>query len=474
MTPAIASLLLLLPGPPTDLPQPPAPEAEVSPAPQSISPAPQSPSQPINPPDWELIPLSPLRIGNRQALIPDWRQVGFISFPPFSQPGTLGNRAWERGDTIDQILTLGDVQDSLLLQNFSIGSIAKMMNWKLEEKGTLSLADFKLMERQTIQSLAVAVPSLLAMPLNKLQPIEDLIRLVSKDPGVVSNPSAAIGELLQRYPELGAISFQHLDLSQYEFTALPNLEEPPLRAFSGWETAAIADIPGLNQIPWVLFPGQLNLSGEIALSSFQPAGAAAQSKGDCSQVSDCPSIPSIKLQALNQGERSWVLGDFQVEGGDGDLARLNDGLEPAGLLPFGPAFKVVLMDVSNQAARSAIYFRACHQVGDEKSSLSCSPYAIGPIPFMSFLNGSAVFVGMHTEADPSLADLFPVAVEAPQAEPQTEASPSPVQAERTPAADNASASPSFSLFSFLTGAALISVVGCGSLLIVTSRKRKPS
>ena len=90
----------------------------------------------------------------------------------------------------------------------------------------------------------------------------------------------------------------------------------------------------------------------------------------------------IELAAPYLGAQ-WVSGlSQQVRGGYGVLGSLNNGVEPTGRHPFGPAFKVVLLetDEASGTANLGLYFRTCI---NSPIDLGCSPYFIGPLPFMS-------------------------------------------------------------------------------------------
>lgn len=90
----------------------------------------------------------------------------------------------------------------------------------------------------------------------------------------------------------------------------------------------------------------------------------------------------IELGAPYTGAQ-WISGlSQQVRGGYGVLGTLNNGLEPTGRHPFGPAFKVVLLntDEATGTATMGLYFRTCI---NSPVDLGCSPYFMGPLPFMT-------------------------------------------------------------------------------------------
>ena len=58
------------------------------------------------------------RQGNRttvQTLVPDWSGISFADLPPIGQSGSIRigdhQRTWQAGQTLDQVLHLGDLSD---------------------------------------------------------------------------------------------------------------------------------------------------------------------------------------------------------------------------------------------------------------------------------------------------------------------------------------------------------------------------
>jgi hypothetical protein len=93
-----------------------------------------------------------------------------------------------------------------------------------------------------------------------------------------------------------------------------------------------------------------------------------------------------------QGKR-WSSGTTQkVKGGFGPLAKVNRGWEPTGRLVYGSAFKVALaqVDESKGVADFSLYLRACARI--PFYGKSCTPYFIGPIPWLPVKEKGAVIV----------------------------------------------------------------------------------
>lgn len=91
--------------------------------------------------------------------------------------------------------------------------------------------------------------------------------------------------------------------------------------------------------------------------------------------------------------KQWVSGNSQqVQGGHGILGVMFGGVEPTGRHPFGDGFKVVIGDIDETTAtvETELYFRICKRGW---INLGCSPYGIGPIPFLTFQEKDWIFLG---------------------------------------------------------------------------------
>ncbi len=95
--------------------------------------------------------------------------------------------------------------------------------------------------------------------------------------------------------------------------------------------------------------------------------------------------------------KAWVSGKYQlVKGGSGILGSVNGGKEPTGRNLFGDAFKVAVWDVSevDGMMSQALFFRACMR--NSFIDLGCTPYFIGPVPFMTYREKDPIFLGFIT------------------------------------------------------------------------------
>lgn len=335
------------------------------------------------------LPFGTLQIGEHSARIPDWRMITFADFPAFSSGGKWGAVQWEAGDEIQDVLTLGDFQQDLQLQLLSIAGIGEKLGVEYRHGlQALSLDKFGLLKRQTLASLVAAVPSLAKESVSEVSLIEDLV--LGAEP-TLAITNLTVAELLSQFPEYGDISLSHLVLQEYQLGDLPGIEHVPLQAFEDWQEASISEIPLLENVSLWVVPNPPNLDGEIAMISIVTA------EGD-NAIPDDGGDFQIQLDSFEDSKRPlvWAI-DAQEAGGtgSGELPQLGEGQEPLGATPYGSLFKVVPSQISRDGFSTVIYFRSCRQRSGGQS-VDCSPYGIGPIPFMRYGMGEAIFLGQAT------------------------------------------------------------------------------
>ena len=344
-------------------------------------------------------PLGLLQIGNQSAVIPDWRVLAFKDFPRFITSGEWGAVQWSAGDSILDVLTLGDFQEDFQLQLLTVEAIGQKLGIRSNDLETVSLGNFQLLERQTLATLVKAVPALLNESLDEVPLVADL--LLGVDPLLVRK-QLTVEEVLRQVPEYGEISLQGVDLNQYTLEDLPGIEIAPFQAFAAWQEATIREIPLLEYVSLWSFPKSVNLDGEIALTSVVTAS------GESAVHADTASL-LVQLDSFEDDRvpLTWAMGTSQVGGwGDGELAQINEGREPVGMTPFGGAFLVVPQTVTTNDFQTVLYFRTCRSEGE---AIDCSPYGIGPLPFIAYPAGSNIFVGAvtfeATEPEPSVETI---------------------------------------------------------------------
>lgn len=247
-----------------------------------------------------------------------------------------------------------------------------------------------------------------------------------------------LGALTQQ-AEFGNLKLGDLNLEDYSFSTIPGLEITPLQNFRGWEESTVSQVPKLSDVPFSQFPVPPNstgfgfvalhdvtygpaehrryhtMSGSDVVGFNYPCDEQHGAPDGCAYVEmSAPGWLGLAGDRTMHGQQ-WIQGGTgqgsqMVPGGLGVLGAVGGGKEPTGRLPFGEVFKVVLTgtDESEALAQFGLYFRVCHRGWID---LGCTPYIIGPIPWLSHHEKDLIFVG-QTPGDPP--DNIPGMPEIPQ------------------------------------------------------------
>ncbi len=345
--------------------------------------------------------------------LPNWNQITFAKMPAITESGSfqapagvaekLGynpSRSWNAGQTPDSFTMLGDFQDSFKLQKFSLTDIVQIVDLDLSQ---INLERFGVMKFQTLKSLVDTIPNLKDLPIAEVKPVLDLL---SQELSTTFDANQPIGTLLQQSPHLGKLEFAYLNLESYSVDSIPGLSTTPIGAFEKWQGVYIDEIPGLANVPFSQFPNPINPVGtdvgivdiafatdeqqrKLTVSGSNKEGFAVPCQKDCAHV-ELSGSPAVSGKA-------WVSGKYQlVKGGKGILGSVNGGKEPTGRHPFGDAFKVAVWDISevDGMISQALFFRVCMR--NNFVDLGCTPYFIGPVPFMTYKEKEPIFLGLIT------------------------------------------------------------------------------
>ena len=203
-------------------------------------------------------------------LFPDWSNFTFTDFDPIGEGGEISeqydrlvgwkvSRRWEAGDEIENILKLGDIENSLAPQLFSLKDIYLRVNQSqnpdadisLEEDSLpadLTLADFSLVKEQTIESLVEGVEKLGELSPEEIEPIADLL-----ETNGYSYQNTDL-ETLASDQDIAQLELSELNLEEYAIDSIPGLSETQIEDLSGYEEANISDVPGLSELPLSEYP----------------------------------------------------------------------------------------------------------------------------------------------------------------------------------------------------------------------------
>lgn len=331
------------------------------------------------------------------------RSITFDTMSPTFESGRveipgLGAISWLPGQTPDQFLRLGTFYDSFNLQLFTMQDIIDLS--KIDAT-TLTLADIRLVGKQTLRDLVKAIPDLGKWQVFEIPVLQDLIGTVLGDSGPWDE--FRLEQVIEQ-AELGDLVLVRIDLGQYGLDAIPGLSETALARLKGWESAVINSIPGLKGVPFASFPTAPSGIGYIALLDLPYGHKEAKrlntitgsnregfyvpcNKNSCSYI-ELSGPSGLGAKALHG--KQWIKGgkesDAQmVRGGRGVLGAVCGGKEPTGRHPFGRGFKVVLRETSEPEgkARFELFFRYCNALG-------CSPYCIGGIPWFTHHEGDII------------------------------------------------------------------------------------
>jgi hypothetical protein len=372
------------------------------------------------------VPTIAYQQGKRRGQIPDWARITWEMLPAVQQAGYLKvpkgyqekfgydpSRSWNAFQKSDSVIMLGDADDEFRFGDFTLDDIAKITSLDKNEDPTLK--DVGFVKWQTTASLVKAIPSLGNLKVNRVKPILNVLG----ESGYLPNScrSGTIAQCLRSNPKAGERPLGDIDLDKYAIKSIPGLQQTPIRQFKQWQRTYINQVPGLNKVPFSQMPNPLksgtSLVG-IASTVFGKSEKGDPMVGDGYYVSgSVVRGDSTKFKACEVGKecsylelgdlsgkggalygKRWASGSSQqVKGGYGFLAGVNGGNEPTGRLVYGNGFKVAMTGAneSTGTADFGLFFRIC--VRPPFQQKTCTPYFIGPVPWMSVKENDLVILG---------------------------------------------------------------------------------
>lgn len=349
------------------------------------------------------IPTLTIEQGGLTASYPDWRGITFSRLNGMLKDGELISqrdwnrevgydlsRIWSAGDSPAEFLKLGDFQDSLV-EGLNLSYILENSLTEIDYE-EIPLSALGLMESQTISSLVEAIPELGSL---KVEEVEPILALVGSNYANVE-----ISRLVNT--RLGDLSFDELNLDEFSVDSIPLISETPLSEFDDWQNSFLDEVPGLWDLPFNfifgdgIFTAGLLAQADIAFGTAE-AGIDNTISGSYEEGFSVPceqECAHVELAKFALGKR-WISGKYQkVKGGRGLLGLVNGGEEPTGRHPFGSVFKVAVWDTveSEGSVDTALFFRYCQRTWFV--DLGCTPYFIGPIPFLSYHEKDTMIIGL--------------------------------------------------------------------------------
>jgi murein DD-endopeptidase MepM/ murein hydrolase activator NlpD len=350
--------------------------------------------------DWSAATFNDLRFSG---------DGGVQSTPEINQAAGVDlSMSWQAGETFS------DAMDVSTIQGLGVGEltgtqIGQLANNPIDYK-SIALDSVSLYANQTIGNLVDSVPGLKDLNLGAAQPIFNIadtyLRGQAKE-----FVGKELGSLLKDVPGLKDLKLGDFDLQNFNIGSIPGLADTAIGKLTGWNAEKIGKIPGLGNISIAKLANYATYmpmaihsdthSKEEANATFKPVsgGEAVGWNYPCKQKS-CAYVELADYRgggvlATLKGSR-WIKGGLEkdggqmVDGGSGFLKTLSvpPGKEPTGR-PLGPDFKIVITDTI-QPKGTATYSLFTHVCMED---LGCTPYFIGPIPFLSSHENGPVFMG---------------------------------------------------------------------------------
>jgi murein DD-endopeptidase MepM/ murein hydrolase activator NlpD len=408
----------------------------------------------------DLAPTSPLvdtQGAAYQEVIPDFSTLSFRDLGGVEQGGRVNfeydgetySRQWNAGDSLGDILTLGDVAP-LGGQSFSLGQVGALTGTDVT---SAPLADYALVtEGQTLQNLSDTVPYLGDFKVEEVAPVQQLL---SEQTGRLDFGDETISQVLAGNPGLSDIKLSDTALGRFQVGDLPNVDTTQIGRFENWDTATINDVPGLEDVPLSGFPqGIFGLNGVISridlawgtaesdrnntISGSYQAGFAVpcpdggkltgfDSPYEAPEANDPVECAHIALDDLeNEGReaqssfegKQWISGKYhEVECGFGPLKFVPSplgysvGYEPTGRHPFGDMFKVVVWEPDERSDQISfkLFFRWCTYIPG--IGRTCTPYNQFSTPWLDYQVNALLYVGpLDGQGGGSVAPASPTGV----------------------------------------------------------------
>ena len=355
--------------------------------------------------------------------MPNLDSSGSVIFPPevIDSLGFDPSRSWQAGDRPENIIKLGDLESLFGLEQLSLDRILEIAveNYGLEQLkeltgidwNHLTLDDFKTISWQTVPDLLEGIPGLRDLPLAQIKPLYDFFTTVAdREQLDLIKSSFSASQVLDLNPEWGDIALGDvLDLGVYDLvSSIPGLITNPIGTLGKWGNTLISQVPGLNLLPFNLFPFSPFGGGQVAVidllwgsaehcdssldQSWFVTGSAIDNQTiikKCDpgkgagyiELTDLPTVP----QPLFYGKRFVSGKDQLVDGGKGILKSVGGGKEPTGRAVYG-SIKVQATDINQSTGlfKTAISIPFCYKTLFQ--DFGCTPHIFW-IPWITYSEG---------------------------------------------------------------------------------------
>ena len=312
----------------------------------------------------------------------------FDSMPPFEQDGSVPyldeatakdigyqpGREWYAGALPSEVIELGDIEEGLGAEQFTIRQIAEIAEVPVEE---LTLKNLPFLENLSLEEFLGDVPFLgnwEISDLTDLLPDTKIGSTLRRNFEALIGNSKTISEAIELNPELADMNVMSV-FGDWSVAEIPNLELAQLIDFEGIGNQPIINVPGLGGLPLSSFPksigdiinvfakqdvafGKEEYSGEKPTPN--PVSGGTNGGKNWEPIACKGGCAHIELHQDGWEGANWMTKDHRVPDGYGMLGGVF-GEAGAYRLPFGESFALQVTD-TNEAAGSAdwgIAFRFC-------------------------------------------------------------------------------------------------------------------
>ena len=279
------------------------------------------------------------------ATIPDVKQISLESF-----------ETRENGEeNIADLITLSDFSKFFDLRDMTLGLV--IQNLTKDEALALTLEDYPFVSDMTLAEIAL-LTNTYKVAVNDLPLAQVALETVLSHPSLAIEKRLTLGQVLEKYPDVGSVKLGFLELDQYNYKDIPGLLDIPLTQIPDWEVVRVSEIPGLER---TIIDGEDQLNGSIVqLKTVRDAGRV-----------------KIRLENESGLGIDW-----------GEDAK-------AGLSPFDSYLTVA--NIYGEKVKVSAYFRSC--LGKVSQ---CN--FIGPFTLQEYNKGDLVYVSAKDWSLASRAD----------------------------------------------------------------------
>ncbi len=347
-----------------------------------------------------------------------------------SQLGYDPSFSWKAGDSVASLMNVSDLSTHSTLANWSLTTVAEANappGQVVADVGQTALSHYKLPFKGNLEDLVDALPITGNLKVRDVRPIFDWARQkLGSDELTVAWVG---GQTISRFAKnnrFNNLTFDNFDFSSYTVDEIPGLKDASFSDFKSFEQAKVTDIPNLATTPfqkyvstlgeyynkameyaeylnlnWVPIArvdvvyghkeGNQQQAGRKSVSGSNVAGYAVVCGTNSCPYIELTDIFGLKIPLFGVHGKAWFDGYHTpwVPGGTGMFTGIP---EPTGRHPASNFFKVVITNTSESDGRAdlGINGRVCFWWGIQH----CTPYVIGPAPFLPVYEGGYIILGL--------------------------------------------------------------------------------